>query len=294
LRAFLTAILVLALLLPLSAQAYDLLVLESRHNAAYDELLDGFASRLQLSRRVITLSTYDDVDIGRIVREDRPRLILTLGDTALAAVRSVRQTPVIALMALGIHARHDDQPNLTGICMYVPPERYLAVFRAVKAHRVGVILDPGKSGWYLQQARDAARRAGVELVVREVSSPREAVERLAGLARKVDALWLLPDTTALTRATAEAYFRFAQEQDLPAVGFASAYLGYGGAVALDIDPFEMGRQAGEMAAGLLAGAGAGEVPVGLPRATRIRYNRSVLKRLAIPAEPLDRLSATGR
>jgi putative ABC transport system substrate-binding protein len=291
---FLAAILALVLLFPVTVQAYDLLVLESRHDAAYGELLDGFASRLQLSRRVITLSTYEDADIGRIVREDRPRLILTLGDTALAAVRSVRQTPVIALMALGIHAKLADQSNLTGICMYVPPEHYLAVFRALKARRVGVLYDPVKSGWYLRQARDAARRAGVELEVREVSSPREAVERLGGLARKVDALWLLPDTTAVTRETAEAYFRFAQEQNLPAVGFASAYLRYGGAVALDIDRFEMGRQAGEIAAGLLAGAGAGDIPVGLPRVTRIRYNRSVLKHLAIPAEPLDRLSATGR
>ncbi len=293
-RIILSSIVALTLLLPVTVQAYDLLVLESRHEAAYDELLAGFASRLPLSRRIITLSTYEDADINRIVREDHPRLIITLGDTALVAVRPVRQTPIIALMALGIHARHTVQANLTGICMFVPPERYLAVFHAMKTHRVGVILDPAKSGWYLQQTQAAARHTGIELVVRDVSSPREALERLSGLVHRVDALWLLPDTTAMTRATAEAYFRFAQEQDLPTVIFASAYLGYGGAVAVDIDRFGMGQQAADMGTALLAGTPPGAIPVRLPRLTRVRYNRSVLKHLAIPVEPLDRLSRTGR
>ena len=72
------AILVMATLLPVLAQAYDVLVLQSRRDPAYEEVLKGFNNVLKVSKRVIVLSDYAEVDVVRIVREDQPSLILTL------------------------------------------------------------------------------------------------------------------------------------------------------------------------------------------------------------------------
>ena len=278
-RRFILLILAFITLLPSLAQAYDVLVLQSRRDAGYEEVLKGFRTERTVSQRVIVLSDYAEVDIVRIVREDRPKLIFAVGDAALTAARKVRNTPVVAVMALGIHSMKASQPNLTGIGMLAPPERYIRMFRTMKTGRVGVIYNPAGSGWYLRLARQAAEAAGIELVAREVSAPRETVEQLSTLAGKVDALWMLPDSTAVTRETTEAYFRFGQQQAVPVVSFAVNYLGLGAAAVTDIDRIAMGRQAYAMVAALLRGDRIGSTPLDFPGGITLKTNPSVLKQL---------------
>lgn len=272
------------MLLPQVAGAYDVLVLQSRRDPAFNEALSGFRSSRAFSERVIVLSDYADVDVTRIVREERPLLVLALGDSALEAARKLRQTPVIGLISLGIRSRRASHPNLTGIDMFAPPERYISLFQGMKRRRVGLIHHPAKSGWYVHQARQAAQRMGIELVVREVSAPKDTLNQLASLSGKVDALWMLPDATAVTRETAEAYFRFSQEQNVPVVSFAGAYLGLGAAAVLEIDRTELGRQAGDMAEAILKGADAADIPLAFPRRVQPKTNPSVLRHLGIATE----------
>ena len=278
-RRLVLIILALATLLPSLAQAYDILVLQSRRDVGYEEVLKGFRAVNASKERVIVLSDYAEVDIVRIVREDRPKLILAVGDAALAATRNIRSTPVVAVMSLAIHARKELQDNLTGICMFVLPERYINMFVAMKARRVGVIHHPAKSGWYLKQARQAAKEAGIELVVREVSTSRETPGQLSTFAGKVDALWMLPDSTAVTRETVEAYFHFGLKHSLPVVSFSANYLGLGAAAVLEIDRIALGRQANEMITALLNGESTNAVPVRFPVGTAVKTNPGVLKNL---------------
>jgi putative ABC transport system substrate-binding protein len=282
-RRLVLLILACATLLPHTtlAYAYDVLVLQSHRHPAYEETLRGFRAVHHGPMRVVVLSDYAEADISRIVREDRPSLVLAVGDSALAAARKLRQTQVVALMALGIHDRRNSPSNLAGIGMFAPAERYLELFKRMKTRRVGVVYNPAKSGWYLGQARDAAQQAGIELVVREVRNPRDTLNQLNDLKGKVDALWMLPDTTAVTRETSEAYFRFSQEERVPVVSFASAYLGLGAAAVLEIDRGELGRQAGEMAGALLRGADIADKTIPWPRRTGLNTNRNVLKNLGI-------------
>jgi putative ABC transport system substrate-binding protein len=280
-RRLILLILALALLMPSLAQAYDLLVLQSQRNPAYDEVLKGFNSGQHVSRRVIVLSDYAEVDLIRIVREDRPALILTVGDAALKAARKVRNIPVIALMSLGIHGLKGAQSNLTGISMFVPPENYCSLLQQMKVRRVGIVCNPSQSGWYLRQARQAAEKVGIRLVVREVATPRDTLTQLATLAGKVDALWMLPDVTAVTRETAEAYFHFSQQQTVPVVSFAAGYLGLGAAAVLEIDRSAVGRQANAMVSALLAGSSIEAMPLSFSQGVRLKTNPTILSRFGL-------------
>lgn len=285
-RYLISLILACATLLPIMAEAYDVLIIQSRRDPAYEEVLKGFRSTRKLSERVIALSDYTEVDIARIVREDQPGLVVTLGDSALTATSKVRQTPVIALMALSVHNLNGSRANVAGIGMFVQPERYMNIFKGMKARRIGIIHNPAKSGWYLRQAQHSAQQAGIDLVVRSVKSPRDTLSQLESLAGKVDALWMLPDTTAVTRDTAEAYFRFSQEQRIPVISFAAAYLGLGAAAVVEIDRFELGRQANDLAMGFLTGKASG-IPFEFPEKISTRANPSVLKHLGIQARLFD-------
>jgi putative ABC transport system substrate-binding protein len=285
---FILIILTLGTLIPSLSQAYDVLVLQSRRDPAYEEVLKGFRSVQKSSLRILVMADYAEVDVVRIVREDHPRLILAVGECALTAARKVQNTPVITLMSLAIHNQNMRQPNLTGIGMFAAPERYMTVFKSMKTRRIGVIHNPAKTRWYLQQARRTAEKAGIELVVREVAAPRDTLPQLSSLNGKVDALWMLPDTTAVTRETTEAFFLFSQEQGIPAVSFAGAYLGLGAAAVIDIDWTDVGRQAGSMAETILRGGKPADIPLELPRCHSPKTNAGVLKRLGLARpHPVD-------
>ncbi len=278
-RRLVLLILALATLLPSLAQAYDILVLQSRHDGGCEDVMNGFRSKSSVLRRLIVLSDFSEVDVVRIVREDRPQLIVAIGDAALTAARKVQQTPVIAVMALGVHNLKTKQQNLTGIGMFAPPEHYIGIFRSLKAERVGIIHNPAKSGWYLQRARQAAAAAGIELVVREVKEPKDTLNQLSSMAGKIDALWMLPDSTAVTRETAEAYFHFGQQQTVPVVSFAAGYLGLGAAAVVEINRIELGRQAGDMAEAIMNGNRVEGMPLGFPSGMKLKTNPTVLKNL---------------
>jgi putative ABC transport system substrate-binding protein len=266
-------------LLPSLAQAYDVLVLQSRRDAASEALLKGFHNGNNPSERIIVLSDYAEVDIVRIVREERPRVILAVGDAALTIARKVQHTPVVAVMTLGINNPKTVQANLTGIGMLTPAHRNIALFKQMKARRVGVIYNPARSGWYLQLATQAAEAAGIELVARKVSVPSETIETLSTLAGKVDALWMLPDNIAVTRESTEAYFHFGQQQAVPVVAFAPNYLGLGAAAVFEIDWIALGQQADTMVAELLSGKNIKSVPLGFPKAITLKTNSKVLRQL---------------
>lgn len=278
-RRLITLILALAILFPSLASAYEILVLQSRRDPASEEVLKGFRSSCPVSHRTLVLSDYAEVDLIRIVREENPRLILTLGDTALKATRRINRTPVLALMALGIRQQALHQPNLAGIDMFAPPEQYLELFKSLKTRRVGVVYSQGKSGWYLRQARQAAERAGITLVTREVSAPAETLAQLSSLSGKVDALWMLPDTTAVTRETSEAYFRFGLNEAVPVVSFSGSYLGLGAGAVVEINRVDLGRQACQMATSIIKGDAPAAPPIQLPLGVSIKTNPDILRRL---------------
>ena len=286
-RMLIALILALATLFPCLASAYEILVLQSRRDPASEEVLKSFRSACPGSHRTLVLSDYAEVDLVRIVREESPRLILTVGDAALRASARISRTPVIALMTMGVRKQAASQPNLAGIDMFASPEQYMALFKDLKARRVGVIHNPAKSGWYLRLARKEADKAGITLVTREVASSLDTLNQISSLSGKVDALWMLPDTTAVTRETSEAYFRFGQSQSIPVVSFSSSYLGLGAGAVVEISRSDLGRQACEKAMELLQGSAAQEDPVEFPRSTSIKINPDVLKRL-IPDNTVPR------
>ncbi|HYS44194.1 MAG TPA: ABC transporter substrate binding protein, partial [Geobacteraceae bacterium] len=155
---------------------------------------------------------------------------------------------------------------------------------------VGVICDPAKSGYLVKRAQQAARGRGIELAVREVQTPRDVPDALTSLKGIVDALWMFPDTTVVTPETVELFLLTSQENRFPVIGFAGKYVEMGALTALDIDSFDQGRQAGEMAAHILNGSAVADLPGAEARSTTVKVNRSVARKLGISLENIDRLN----
>jgi ABC-type uncharacterized transport system substrate-binding protein len=221
------------------------------------------------------------------VKEEQPRLVLAVGDAALAASRKVGKVPVLGLLALSLGLAKGPSGSVSGVGVLPAPERYLDLCRTLGVRRVGVIHDPARTGHYLKRARLAAKQSGIELVVREVRAARETPARLEELKGAVDALWMLPDATAVTPETLESWFLFSLQQKVPVVTFSEQYLPRGAAVSLDVDRADLGRQAAELAHSLLKGA-AGRSAAADARKVTVHTNVSVARNLGIDLPAVER------
>ena len=265
------------LLLAGPALGYDVLLVQSSSNAAYNDIVRGFRSVCTEDSRLVVLSDFGSVDVVRIVREDRPRVIVAVGDEALASVKNVRNTPVVAVMTLGLQ-NSAARPNVTGIDVFVEPGTFVDVLQAFKASRVGIIYNPGRSGAYVDRAAAAARRAGIDVVLREVRRPEDTVFALKKM-DNVEALWMVPDPVAVVKETLTGYFEFSLQRRVPVISFTAAHLRLGAAAAVEIDRRGLGRQAGEMAMKILNGAAPSSLPVEQPESHSVRINPVVLQHL---------------
>ncbi|MBJ6723984.1 ABC transporter substrate-binding protein [Geomesophilobacter sediminis] len=281
----LISLIIAAVLLTVSpANAADILVVQSVRDASFTEVMKGFRSSCSASVRTLILSDYTEVDVPRVVREEQPSLILSLGESAYNAVKKVRRTPIVSLMSLGLSLGRSVPNNVTGVGIVAPPDQYMKVFASMGARRVGVLYNPARSGNYLNQARRAAERAGLDILAIEVREPRDVVRRLEVLKGRVDALWLLPDTTAVSPATTEAFFLFSMEQWKPVVAFSGNYLRMGAAASVDVERFEMGRQGGEIASRILNGSSPSDIPFQDPVVITVKKNATIQQKLGIKSD----------
>lgn len=279
------------LLLAGPALGYDVLLVQSSSNPAYTDIVRGFRSACGKDSRLVVLSDFGSVDVVRIVREDKPRVIVAVGDDALASVKNVRTTPVVAVMALGLH-NSAARPNVTGIDVFVEPGSFVDVLQSFKAKRVGIIYNSGKSGSYVGRAAAAARRAGIDVVLREVRKPKDTVFALKEMDSGIEAIWMIPDPIAVVKETLTGYFEFSLQRRVPVISFTAAHLRLGAAAAIDIDRRGLGRQAGEMTMKILNGAAPSSLPVEQPESHSVRINPVVLQHLEMPVPPRYSSAAT--
>ena len=269
--------LTLTLLNLLPAWSAEILVLQSNHGPGYTQALRGFHAASKKSNRVVMLSDYAEVDVDRLVKEERPRLVVALGDRALAAAGKLREVPVLALLSLALdYRKHGD--NVGGISMIPAPEQYLRLFTAMGVKRVGVFYDPSKTGAYLKGFEHDSKRLGLKLAAEPVNGPREIQAKLDRIRERVDVLLVLPDSTVFTTLNMEAFMLFSMDQNVPVVTFSGHHLKKGAACALEIDYYDIGVQAAELAGSMLESR-LRKTPTLPPRKTHLKANESVMRKL---------------
>jgi putative ABC transport system substrate-binding protein len=280
---------ILTLLLAIPATATDLLIIQSQRRPAYDQAVLLIQNKCATGAETLVMSDYAEFDLGRLVREEQPRQVIVVGEQALKEARKLRRTPIVYTMALNVDENSLGE-NITGVTMIASPDNYLKLFRKLQLHRIGIIFDPRRSGAYLKRARQAAAGFGIELVAKEVRSPREvptALDRLKQSA--VDGIWMLPDSTAVSAENVDAYFLFAQQQNLPVFSFARGYLAKGALAVLEVTREKMAEKSCSLLGKLRSGTPAAALPDVDVSEAILHTNESVAAKLEINLSDLKQL-----
>jgi putative tryptophan/tyrosine transport system substrate-binding protein len=283
LRTLFLTFLISLLFTAVNAFASDVLVLQSLHVKPFDDALRGFRSACKSEAKSVVVADVEGTDIIRLVREERPRLILAIGADALKSVKRIREIPIIHLMVLNPEKITGDARNVFGIDMNIPPEKYLSMMERLNLPKlkVGIFYDPAKTGNLVKKIRQSAVSMGIEIIAREIHNPKEVPEMLIKMRGSCNIFWMLPDSTVVTPQTVEYLLLFTQENRIPIITFAGKYVDYGALASLDIDGFDLGKQAGEMANRVLDGTGISQMRDAGARKAVKKLNRKVASKLGI-------------
>lgn len=282
-RFLVHTIIALILLAGTGEATQKVLALQSYRVTPYEEALLGAKSVMGASVKKVVLSEIEGIDIAKKIRQERPDVILAIGSEALARVRKIKDTPIVYLMVLDPSDSLTNGDNITGISMNVAPERQMASFQNVipRLKRVGLLYNPARSSHLFRKAQAAARGLGIEVIAREVRSSREVFSLLEGVKGEIDAFWMLPDPTVVTPETVEFLLLHCLNQKIPVLTFSDKYVEMGALIALDLDPVDLGRQAGEQVRKILSGTPARSIPRTDPRNTVLTVNGKIARKLGI-------------
>jgi putative tryptophan/tyrosine transport system substrate-binding protein len=255
----------------------------------YKEALRGF--REVAKHRIV--AEYDmggDPEKGPAIVADietkvKPDLILAVGIWALQAVLSQPTTiPVIYAMVLNPPSIVGDGKNVTGASMNIPVEEPLRLFKQLgpSVKRIGAIFSRARTGYLVKRAEALARHDGLQLVTREITSPREITAALESLQDGIDALWILPDETTLSQPALQQILLFSYRRKIPVLGLSERHAQLGALFALSFASSEdIGRQAAELAVAVLSGTKATEIPYTTPRQVSLTVNLKTAGKLGI-------------
>jgi len=237
---------------------------------AYRQALDGFKRAYR--GPVIDFDMGPSGDRLGEVRASHPGVVLAIGvRAAKAAADGLPDLPVVYCMVLDPDVNGISGPNVTGVTLAIPVKRQIEELQRVvpSMTRLGVVFSPAKSGPLIDEARAAASAVGLTLVTESIQHSDQVPDALARLAGKVDAFWLPPDATVVTKETFRLALELSLARKLPLMVFNSQFVKAGALLALSPDYAASGEDAAKVVRQVLGGKKPGEIPVSATRGTLV-------------------------
>jgi len=276
-------VLALVLLACRAEAAQKILVVQSLRIGPYEEAVRGLRSSIDGNIKKLVLSDLEGVDVTKVVRGERPDVIVAIGTDTMNRVRRIKDIPIVHLMVFDPQGTLTDGENITGIGMHVGPERQLTSAQKImpRLKRVGILYNPARSGSLFRRTQATARSLGIDLVAKEVRSSREVLNLLEDMKGNIEAFLMLPDTTVVTPDTVEHLLLFSLKNKIPIITFSDKYVEMGALMALDIDPFDLGKQAGEIVRKIQLGTSPASIPRNEPHSAAITINNKIARKLGL-------------
>jgi len=249
----------LILICPLQAVSAEVAVFLSGDMEAYQTALAG----VRKSAPGVELTEFnmkDNLETGKnliiTIRDKKPKAILALGARAAKLAREeFTDVPVIYCLVFNPFELGLEAANISGVAMIASPDSQFESFKAVlpSLKRLGVLYDPNKSSRWVESAKKAAPRYGIELVERRITSAEGVSRALKEIISNIDALWLLPDTTVVSKEVFSYLLNVTLDKQRPIFAFSEGLVKSGALLALSPDYRETGAKVGELINAVLSG-----------------------------------------
>lgn len=231
--------------------AAEIVALKTSDIKPYSEAVEGFISTCNCTVTELNLQDMDRKDIKENILRLKPDAVLAIGTDALNRVLTLSGLPVFYTMASPPDpGSAGPGKNIFGVSMDIRPETYLITMARLlpDVKRIGLIYNRQNTGQFVKDALAVSRFTRFEIIALENSVPGRAPALIESLKGKIDVFWILPDSSVITSGTIETILLFSFQNHVPVVSYTKKHVKMGAVASLTVSPFDLGAQAGELAA----------------------------------------------
>jgi len=285
----------------------EVMIIQDKPAEWADAMKRGFADGLRVAGfepgkdvQLIEQSAAGDAQtltgIAQGVRARRPTLVFTLGTQASQAVFSaVKDTPILFgavtdPVGAGFYDASLDKPlgDITGTQDIWPYEAQFDLIQRLlpRIRKLGVPFNPGEinSQVSLSHIRRIATARGIEVLEKPVASQSEVTPATAALLEaSVDAVFIPADNTLQTAAS--TVIAACNARKIPVFTGISGIVENGALATVGTNYYELGRVNGQMAARILKGETARDIPVSTAKRGDIYINLKAAELLGVKVPP---------
>ena len=239
-------------------RAADVAILLSGDMSAYSACLQSCKDALpgsEVFETTVTESDHHPALLASLTKQN-PRVVLGIGAKATKLAQNLENAPpLVYAMVFNPYELGMVAPNAAGVAMISSPESQLKTIQELIPHlkSVGVIYDAEKSMRFIEEGRRSARELRVAWVEEIVTSSQEISQSLKKIIPKIDCLWLLPDTTVVSRDTFQYIIHLTLERSVPVFSFSEGFVKAGAFAALAPDYESIGKESARLISRVLQG-----------------------------------------
>ena len=280
------------------ANENTIITIQSQSIPAYNEVIKGFEEGCK-GKDISIKAIYDlkgDAEEGKSIIQTikdnklKPKLILAVGVLAATLVKEkFPDIPIIFCMVIN-HERFNLQgANITGISSEASVEDQFAILKELLGPRknVGVIYDPMKTVKIISEATLVAKKFEFNLTTAEVTSEKDVAPALNNIIDKIDALWMIPDSTVITKKSLSIINKKTLEHRLPIFCTSEAIVKAGALVSVSPDYAYTGLQAAQIAQMLLNNPSTTSLGVKKPEKLKLTLNTQTAEIVDINLSPIQ-------
>ncbi len=261
-------------------------ILKSMDNKFYNDAVAGFKSNCPGTYKEFNMNNNYVLAkaFAQEINNSHPDLVLAVGARALIAAKKYINPgiPVVFTVVLNPDRMNIKAPNITGVRLEIPVDVQLKTIKAVVPNikTIGVLYNPANSKNLIEEAKRVAGSIGLKLVAGRVETVEDTYDALQLFSGGIDAYWLIPDPTVVTRRSFVEILRYTKDHKIPFFVFSKALVKNGAFIALTVgDYVSLGVQACEIAQRIFNGIPPSQIPYEYPRALEIAVNISVARML---------------
>ncbi|MDQ0162348.1 ABC transporter substrate-binding protein [Bacillus alveayuensis] len=211
--------------------------------------------------------------------------------SALAAVNATKDIPIVFTSVTDpvgaglVKDMENPEGNVTGTTDTHPdaiPNTVKFIDEYIDGNKVGMIYNSGEQNSVAQidLVKKAMEGTDLEVVEASVSTSAEVKQAAESLVGKVDSIYIITDNTVVSAL--ESVISVANDKDIPLFVGELDSVHRGGFAAYGFEYFDIGYQAGEMAADILNGdKKPSDIPVQYPQNLKLLINKKAAKEMNI-------------
>ena len=244
------------------ANENTVIIIRGQKITAYNKVIAGFEQGCS-GKNISIEKIYDlkgDIEDGKKViqsiksNKQKSGLIFAVGiHAAVLSKAQFTNIPIIFCMVIN-HERFNLQgANITCISTEVSAEDQFAYLKELlgTVKNLGVIYDPLKNRNIISKAILVARKFKINLIKAEITFNKEVTFALKKIVKKIDVLWIIPDSTVITISSLYAILEIALKHRLPTFCYSGIIVKEGAMTSISPDYSDIGIKAAWMAQTLL-------------------------------------------